>query len=100
MIDVDVDSYRYSTTRWYSSQRAPVRAAALEGNGKKIAYDAHGEVHEAQYHFIWPNCTINIDPGRANMSIDVWTPDGPAADARGLAISSSRPTCHRRSASR
>lgn len=81
MIDVDVDSYRYSTTRWTSSQRAPVRPAALTGNGKKIAYDAHGEVAEAQYHLIWPNCTINIDPGRANLSIDAWIPDGPESMA-------------------
>ena len=77
MIDVDVDSYRYSTSRWTSSQRAPVREAALSGNGKNIAYDPHGEVVEAQYHLIWPNCTINIDPGRANLSLDVWIPDGP-----------------------
>jgi hypothetical protein len=26
---------------------------------------------------IWPNCTINIDPGRANLSIEAWIPDGP-----------------------
>jgi carnitine monooxygenase subunit len=76
MIDVDVDSYRYSTSASTSSQRAPVREAALSGNGKKIAYDPHGEIVEAQYHFVWPNCTINIDPGRANLSIDVWMPDG------------------------
>lgn len=80
MIDVDVDSYRYSSTRWTSSQRAPVRASALSDNGKprkRIAYDPHGEVAEAQYHLIWPNCTINIDPGRANLSIEAWVPDGP-----------------------
>lgn len=84
MIDVDVDSYRYSTTRWTSSQRAPVRPTALADNGKrrkKIAYDPHGEVAEAQYHLIWPNCTINIDPGRANLSIDAWIPDGPESMA-------------------
>jgi choline monooxygenase len=83
MIDVDVDSYRYTTTKWTLSQRAPVRQAALAGNGKKIAYDAHGEVAEAQYHVVWPNCTINIDPGRANLSIDVWIPDG-AEGTRGF----------------
>ncbi len=76
LIDVDVDSYDYTTQPFTSSQRAPVRAAALNGTGKAVAYDPHGEVHEAQYHLIWPNLTINIDPGRANMSVDVWIPDG------------------------
>lgn len=76
MIDVDVDAYRYSTASWTSSQAAPVRTSALAGNGKPVAYDPHGEVAEAQYHLVWPNCTINIDPGRANLSIDVWIPDG------------------------
>ena len=56
---------------------APVRASALQANGGAAAYDPHGEVVEAQYHLIWPNCTINIDPGRANLSIDVSIPDGP-----------------------
>ena len=81
MIDVDVDSYAYSTQRWTSSQRAPARPSALDGTGKKTAYDAHGEVHEAQYHLVWPNLTINIDPGRMNMSLDVWIPDGPESMA-------------------
>jgi phenylpropionate dioxygenase-like ring-hydroxylating dioxygenase large terminal subunit len=78
LIDVAESSYRYSTQRWTLSQYAPVRPAALDGTSKKgVAYDAHGEVVEAQYHVIWPNCTINIDPGRANLSLDVWIPDGP-----------------------
>jgi choline monooxygenase len=78
LIDVAEGAYTYETQRWTSSQYAPVRPAALDGTSTKpVAYDAHGEVEEAQYHLIWPNCTINIDPGRANLSIDVWRPDGP-----------------------
>jgi carnitine monooxygenase subunit len=77
LIDVGVDAYRYSASRWTSSQTGAVRPSALTGNGKAVAYDPHGEVTEAQYHVIWPNCTINIDPGRANLSVDVWIPDGP-----------------------
>jgi choline monooxygenase len=26
---------------------------------------------------LWPNITININPGFPNLSIDVWVPDGP-----------------------
>ncbi len=81
MIDVDVDSYAYSTQRYTSSQRAPVRSSALDGTRKRVAYDAHGEVHESQYHLVWPNLTINIDPGRTNMSLDAWIPDGPESMA-------------------
>jgi len=81
MIDVDVDTYAYSTQRWTSSQRSPARASALDGSGKAVAYDPHGEVHEAQYHLIWPNLTININPGRPNLSVDVWIPDGPESTA-------------------
>ena len=77
MIDVDVDAYRYSTTRFTASQRAPVRASALRGSGNGVAYDPHGEVAEAQYHLIWPNCTINVEPGRPNLSLDVWIPESP-----------------------
>jgi choline monooxygenase len=68
LIDVGVDVYRYSASRWTSSQTGAVRPSALTGNGKAVAYDPHREVTEAQYHVIWPNCTINIDPGRANLS--------------------------------
>jgi phenylpropionate dioxygenase-like ring-hydroxylating dioxygenase large terminal subunit len=77
LIDVGVDAYRYSASRWTSSQTGAVRPSALTGNGKAVAYDPHGEVTEAQYHVVWPNCTINIDPGRANLSVDVWIPEGP-----------------------
>ena len=76
MIDVDQDAYAIGAHGWFSSQRAPVRASALD-SGKEVAYDPHGEIAEAQYHFIWPNATINIDPGRANLSLDTWIPDGP-----------------------
>ena len=38
-----------------------------------------GAVRESQYHFLWPNLTININPGFPNLSIDVWRPDGPNA---------------------
>ena len=48
-----------------------------EKNKKRTAYDARGAVTESQYHFVWPNLTININPGYPNLSLDVWMPDGP-----------------------
>ncbi len=31
----------------------------------------------AQYHLLWPNLTINVDPGPPNLSFDTWIPVGP-----------------------
>ncbi len=76
MLDVAEDAYRISPRGKFSSQIAQVRPAARNGNGK-AAYDPRGEVTEAQYHFVWPNATINIEAGRPNLSIDTWIPDGP-----------------------
>jgi choline monooxygenase len=76
VIDVDPDSYELLARPTYSSQVAPVKASALAGNGK-APYDPRGEVTQSQYHFIWPNTTINIDPGPQNISIERWLPLGP-----------------------
>jgi choline monooxygenase len=75
VIDVDPDAYELRVSPTFSSQFGPVRAAALEGNGA-APYDARGEVGEAQYHFIFPSTTINLDPGRTNLSIERWLPVG------------------------
>jgi choline monooxygenase len=77
VVDVDPDAYQLQPFEWFSSQVAPVRAGALEGTGKKAAYDARGAVTQAQYHFLWPNFTLNVNPGHPNLSVDVWLPDGP-----------------------
>ena len=37
-----------------------------------------GEVRHAQWHYLWPNVTMNVEPGPQNLSIDVWWPDGPS----------------------
>jgi len=77
IVDVDEEAYSLRAYRWFSSQVAPVRRSALEGQGRKAVYDAHGAVTQAQYHFLWPSFTISINPGQPNLSIDVWLPDGP-----------------------
>jgi choline monooxygenase len=77
VIDVDPDAYSLRGYEWFSSQVGAVRPAAREGKGKKAVYDARGAVTMAQYHFLWPNFTININPGHPNLSLDVWVPDGP-----------------------
>jgi carnitine monooxygenase subunit len=76
VIDVDPDSYRLILGAESSSQLGPVRQAALDGRGTP-PYDPRGEVRQSQYHFLWPNTTINIAPGPQNLSIERWVPTGP-----------------------
>ena len=73
LIDVDPDSYNLLAGERTSSQLGPVRASALDGSGR-AAYDPTGDVGQSQYHFIWPNTTINIAPGPQNVSIERWVP--------------------------
>jgi phenylpropionate dioxygenase-like ring-hydroxylating dioxygenase large terminal subunit len=35
-----------------------------------------GEVMTAQYHFLWPNTTIDIVPGPVNIAMERWVPTG------------------------
>jgi choline monooxygenase len=77
LLDVDPDQYRLTIQPWFSSQFGEVRASVLDGS-RTAAYDPRGgEIAAAQYHFLWPNVTINIEAGRLNLSIDAWIPDGP-----------------------
>jgi phenylpropionate dioxygenase-like ring-hydroxylating dioxygenase large terminal subunit len=74
LIDVDPDAYLLESEGFVSSQFGPLRAST---NGAKLPYEPHGEVTRAQYHFVWPSLTINIEPGPLNLSIDMWRPVGP-----------------------
>ncbi|MGC2400911.1 MAG: SRPBCC family protein [Acidobacteriaceae bacterium] len=76
-IDVKEENYNLKAYDWFASQLGEVRQSALEGKTAIKIYDARGEVRQAQYHLLWPNVTININPGFPNLSIDVWIPDGP-----------------------
>ena len=78
-IDVRPDVYKLEAHGYFSSQTGQVRPAALQGKSKIKLYDVTGTVAQSQYHFLWPNMTININPGFPNLSIDIWTPDGPNA---------------------
>ena len=75
VIDVDPDSYALNAAPTFSSQIGPIRASALVGNGS-APYVPVGQVTQAQYHFLWPNTTINIAPGPQNISVERWVPDG------------------------
>jgi ferredoxin-NADP reductase/phenylpropionate dioxygenase-like ring-hydroxylating dioxygenase large terminal subunit len=76
-IDVKPDNYVLTYEDWFSSQIGHVRDSALEGKSQIKIYDARGDIRQAQYHLLWPNFTISINPGFPNMSVDVWLPNGP-----------------------
>jgi carnitine monooxygenase subunit len=56
---VSPDSYALSTEGTLSSQRGLVRESV----------QVEGELARSQFHFLWPNLTVNIFPGRPNFSI-------------------------------
>ena len=74
VIDVDPDAYELRSDGLVSSQFGSVRESA-RGNG------AGGDIPTAQYHLLWPNTTLNIDPGPGNMGVDVTRPAGPERSA-------------------
>ena len=78
-IDVRPANYHLAAHGWFSSQIGEVRPAALAGRSQIELYDVRGAVTQSQYHLLWPNTTISINPGFPNLSIDVWVPDGPNA---------------------
>ena len=78
-IDVRPENYALTTYDWVLSQVGSVRQSALEGKAAVKIYDVHGELSQAQYHLLWPNFTISINPGVPNLAIDVWYPLGPNA---------------------
>ena len=58
----------------------PVRARPNEryaGNGKALPYEPVGEIRSSQFHYVWPNWTLNALPGPANLRVIVFQPDGP-----------------------
>jgi choline monooxygenase len=62
-IDVAPDNYSLETRPSLLSQFGPPR----DGGGG--IYDAQGEISRGQFHLLFPNTTINVMPGRPNLSI-------------------------------
>ena len=82
-IDIKPQNYNLTMHGWFASQVGQVRQAALDGTSSVKIYDASGAVKQAQDDLLWPNVSININPGFPNLSIDVWLPDG-ANKAKGF----------------
>jgi len=81
VVDVSFDAYRLEPSRWFSSQYGPVR----ERQGADPAsFDPSGPVMRGQFHFLWPNVTINVMPGQPNLSIGPIVPVEPERTRRFL----------------
>jgi choline monooxygenase len=78
VVDVSEDAYRLEESRWFSSQYGPVK------DRWQGAFDPTGEVARGQFHFVWPNLTINVMPGHANLSIGPIVPLAPERTGRFL----------------
>jgi phenylpropionate dioxygenase-like ring-hydroxylating dioxygenase large terminal subunit len=72
LLDVDPDAYVLCADGVVLSQFAPVREGARDA-----PYVPDGPLRQAQYHYVWPNLTINVEAGPMNMSVDVWRPVTP-----------------------
>ena len=73
LIDVDPDAYRLEADGLRMSQFGLLRDAPRH----ELPYNPEGAVRRAQFHLLWPNLGINIEPGPPNLNLDVWLPDGP-----------------------
>lgn len=77
-LDVRADAYGLETRRWLSTQLGPAR------NGGGGVYDASGPIERGQFHYLFPNTTINVMPGTHNLSIGPILPRGPVRAFRYL----------------
>jgi choline monooxygenase len=78
VVDVSVDAYVLEQSPTFSTQYGPVREAW------KGDFDPRGPIARGQFHFVWPNLTLNIMPGHPNLSIGPIVPTGPERTARFL----------------
>src|ERR687897_957031 len=78
VVDVSVDAYVLEESTRFSTQYGPVRES-WQGD-----FDPRGPIERGQFHFVWPNLTINVMPGHANLSIGPIVPTGPETTTRRL----------------
>jgi phenylpropionate dioxygenase-like ring-hydroxylating dioxygenase large terminal subunit len=78
VVDVSVDAYLLEQSPTFSTQYGPVRETW------KGAFDPRGPIERGQFHFLWPNLTINIMPGQPNLSIGPVVPAGSERTSRFL----------------
>jgi phenylpropionate dioxygenase-like ring-hydroxylating dioxygenase large terminal subunit len=71
LLDVSRDAYTLDADGTLFTQIGPRRG------GDGAPYDADGEIERGQFHFLFPNLKLNIEPGPQNLSIGPLLPAGP-----------------------
>ena len=66
---------------WSSSQFGPVNERNADG-GKALPYEPAERCRSSQFHYVWPNWTLNVLPGPGEPARDRFEPDGPDRTAR------------------
>jgi phenylpropionate dioxygenase-like ring-hydroxylating dioxygenase large terminal subunit len=70
LVDVDPDAYELTAAGWTSSQYAPIP----ETRGDGLPYVPVGDLAASQFHYIWPNWTLNTLPGPRHLRVLVFKP--------------------------
>jgi phenylpropionate dioxygenase-like ring-hydroxylating dioxygenase large terminal subunit len=78
VVDVSVDAYVLEQGPTFSTQYGPVREMW------KGDFDPRGPIARGQFHFLWPNLTLNIMPGHPSLSIGPTVPTGAETTSRFL----------------
>jgi choline monooxygenase len=78
VVDVSVDAYVLQQSPTFSTQYGPVREVW------KGDFDPRGPIERGQFHFLWPNLTLNIMPGHPHLSIGPIMPMGAETTSRFL----------------
>jgi phenylpropionate dioxygenase-like ring-hydroxylating dioxygenase large terminal subunit len=71
LLDVSPDAYRLELDGTLFTQYGPLR-----GDGR-APYETAGEIGRGQFHFLFPNLKLNIEPGPPNLSVGPLVPVGP-----------------------
>jgi phenylpropionate dioxygenase-like ring-hydroxylating dioxygenase large terminal subunit len=77
VVDVSPDAYLLEAQGLVSSQVGPLRP-----DSAGVFKD--GEVPRSQFHFLWPNFSLNVFPGHPNLSCGPMIPLGPERTGRFL----------------
>jgi phenylpropionate dioxygenase-like ring-hydroxylating dioxygenase large terminal subunit len=77
VVDVSPDAYLLEAQGLVSSQVGPLRPDSAP-------FLTDREVPRSQFHFLWPNFSLNVFPGHPNLSCGPMIPLGPERTARFL----------------
>jgi len=72
VLEVGPDRYELSEAGPVLSHRTP-----LKQRRRSAPYDVEGEITVGSYYVVLPSMTVDINPGRLNLSISNSFPDGP-----------------------